>query len=229
MGLWALLFCICPPSVSGMEKFCTGIFGAHLIGADCRISQQEVVGEEVSKKGEVLHQQTSKVTISPLTELFGFWQQCEFYHRLGLALSSWKSHSGETHLWLWLWSFLYCSCGSERSQRAGTERVKQKCRHNFKGAIPEYWDVCRMVVVGMKLQFLWESCWLFSMIWQLPVAQKLGQGPLPLEAEAYTQVAGLWQRTDSVNSLSVLLAKYLLTSKLMVIHLCFWKWKSFAG
>lgn len=41
----------------------------------------------------------------------------------------------------------------ERSQRAGTERVKQKCQRNCKGATAEYWDVCRMVVVGMKLQF----------------------------------------------------------------------------
>lgn len=192
MGLRALLFCICPPSVSGMEKFCTGVFGAHLIGTDCRISQQEVVGEEVTKKREVLHQQTSKVTISPLTELFGFWQQCEFYHWLGVAVSSWKSRSRETHLWLWLWSFLYCSCGSERSQRAGTKRVKQKCRHNFKGAIPEYWDVHRMVVVGMKLQFNCGSLVDFSQWFDSCLLPKSwGRASLPLEAEAYTQVAGL--------------------------------------
>lgn len=98
---------------------------------------------------------------------------------------------GSTAAEIWLWSLLCYSCGFERSQRAGTEHIKQKCRHNFKGATAEYWDVCRMVVVRMKLQFNWEPCWLFSMIWQLPVAKELGQGPLPLEGEEYPQVAGL--------------------------------------
>lgn len=68
--------------------------------------------------------------------------------------------------------------------------MKQKCRHNFKGAMAEYWDVYR-VVVGMKLQLnkLWECCCLFPMIWQLPVVPELGQDPLPPDAEACSQVA----------------------------------------
>lgn len=45
MGLQALLLCICSQSV--LDK----LFGGPLIDTDCRISQQEAVGEEVSKNG----------------------------------------------------------------------------------------------------------------------------------------------------------------------------------
>lgn len=78
--------------MSCMEKCWIGFFAGLPIGIDGRSYQQEAVEEEISKR-ECSASEDKKVRISLLAELLGHWHQCEFYHHLQFAASSWKYHS----------------------------------------------------------------------------------------------------------------------------------------